>query len=76
MSDRTSCVLNPRGRYYDILHKTISQDYQDNYWPDDAIVMEQNSRDFVSRNSRMNESAERLCQRLKESSISKCLAIF
>ena len=47
----------------------MKQDYEDNYWPEDAIYMERNSRDFVSRIDRINASAEAICDELKASPI-------
>ena len=43
-------------------------DYEDNYWAEDAIFMERNSRDFVSRNQRINENAAAISQILRRSS--------
>ena len=42
-------------------------DYEDNYWHEDAVFMERNSRDFVSRNQRINENAAAISQILRES---------
>lgn len=42
-------------------------DYEDNLWPEDAICLERNSRDFVLRNVRINQNAELLCTFLKDS---------
>ena len=42
----------------------MNQDYEDNYWPEDAIYMERNSRDFVSRIDRINRNAELICDKL------------
>ena len=39
------------------------------YWPEDAIVMERNSRDFLARIKKINENAEMICSRLMESRI-------
>lgn len=47
----------------------MEQDYEDNYWPEDAIYMERNSRDFVSRIDRINTNAEAICDKLKAASI-------
>ena len=47
----------------------MRQDYEDNYWPEDALYMERNSRDFVSRVDRINANAEAICDRLKASPI-------
>ena len=62
-----SCVLNPHRRYYGQLRQALEVDYEDNYWPEDAVFMERNSRDFVSRNERINANAEAVCGVLKES---------
>ncbi len=62
-----SCVLNPKGRYYERLVEVLLTDYEDNYWLEDAIFMERNSRDFVIRNQRINANAEAVCGILKSS---------
>ncbi|KAF6219299.1 hypothetical protein HO133_005124 [Letharia lupina] len=66
-----SSVLNPQSRYYVELKEVMEQDYEDNYWPEDAIYMERNSRDFVSRIDRINTNAEAICDKLKAASIVK-----
>ena len=62
-----SLVLNPDSRYHQLLQKTMTLDYEDNYWPEDAIFMERNSRDFVDRIHRINANAEMVCDALKAS---------
>ncbi|MCJ1390844.1 hypothetical protein MMC18_003705 [Xylographa bjoerkii] len=62
-----SSILNPRSRYYHQLRRTMTDEYEDNYWPEDAIYLERNSRDFVSRIDRINKNAEAICQILKAS---------
>lgn len=57
-----SMILNPEGQYYKLLKDTLAVDYEDNYWAEDAIFMERNSRDFVSRIERINDSAEAICE--------------
>lgn len=69
-----SSVLNPQSRYYSMLKDFINKDHEDNYWPEDAIFMERNSRDFVSRIERINKNAEIVCETLKEASIGKLSA--
>lgn len=66
-----SAVLNPRGRYYARMKEVMKADYEDNYWPEDAIFMERNSRDYVSRIDRININAEAICETLKASPIVK-----
>lgn len=53
----------------------MDSDYEDNYWPEDAIFMERNSRDFVSRIERINKSAEAICEILKASSIGESVLL-
>ncbi|KAL8698426.1 MAG: hypothetical protein Q9224_001855 [Gallowayella concinna] len=53
-----SLILNPLSRYYHMLKKTMEMEYEDNYWAEDALFMERNSRDFVSRIARINHNAE------------------
>ena len=66
-----SAVLSPQGRYYSQLKNLMKVDYEDNYWPEDAIFMERNSRDFVSRIDRINMNAETICETLSSSPIVK-----
>ncbi len=67
----TSSILNPNSKYYHELKTTIGREYEDNYWAEDAIFMERNSRDFVSRIERTNVNAEAICNTLNASRISK-----
>ncbi|KAH0543994.1 hypothetical protein FGG08_001761 [Glutinoglossum americanum] len=60
-----SCVLNPGSPLYTLLKDTLAAEYEDNYWAEDAIFMERNSRDFVSRIDRINVNAEAICDVLK-----------
>ncbi|MCJ1398656.1 hypothetical protein MMC11_001857 [Xylographa trunciseda] len=62
-----SSILNSRSRYYHQLRRTMTDEYEDNYWPEDAIYLERNSRDFVSRIDRINKNAEAICQVLNAS---------
>lgn len=66
-----SAVINPSGRYYQALRDILAREYEDNYWAEDAVFLERNSRDFVSRIERMNTNAEIITRQLKESGISK-----
>lgn len=65
-------MLNPQSRYYDQIKKFMEIDYEDNYWSEDALFMERNSRDFVSRIDRINKNAEAICDALKASPIGGC----
>ena len=69
-----SSVLNPTGRFYEMIKVTMEEEYEDTYWLEDAIFMERNSRDFVSRIQRININAEAICDVLKSVPIGTCLA--
>ena len=49
----------------------MDTDYEDNYWPEDAVFMERNSRDFVSRIDRINRNAEAISDILRASPIGR-----
>ena len=62
-----SCALNPESKYYHQLRTYMDAEYEDNYWPEDAIFMERNSRDFISRNKRINVNAAAISTLLRAS---------
>lgn len=66
-------ILNPKSRYYQALKKVAASDYEDNYWAEDIIFMERNSRHFVSRIERINENAEVICDILRTHPLVKTL---
>ena len=64
-------VLNPQGKVYRELKEIIEKEYEDNYWAEDAVFMERNSRDFISRIERINVNSDAICQTLQKCSIVK-----
>lgn len=60
-----SAVLNPNSKYYNSLKATMIEIVEDNYWPEDIIFMERNSRDFLGRVERVNANAEAICDVLR-----------
>lgn len=62
-----SAVLNPQGRYYQHLKEAFTRDYEDIYWAEDAVFLERNSRDFVSRIDKINSTSEEITAMLKAS---------
>ena len=66
-----SAVLNRKAKYYELLKQTLSSEYEDNYWAEDAVFMERNSRDYVARIGRINHNAEVICRILEASSHGK-----
>lgn len=59
-----SAVLNPQSQYYSLLKRTWSEHFEDVVWPEDAIFLERNSRDFVQRIERINATATAACDTL------------
>ena len=41
--------------------------YEDVFWPEDAVFLERNSRDFIGRIHRINVNAEAVCETLQNS---------
>ncbi|KAB8255646.1 pyridoxal phosphate-dependent transferase [Aspergillus pseudonomiae] len=60
-----SAILNPEGRYYQQLKSAFASDYEDNYWAEDVMFMERNSRDFATRIKKINDNAETICTLLQ-----------
>ncbi|KAF4947317.1 hypothetical protein FGADI_10498 [Fusarium gaditjirri] len=58
-------VLNPESKYYRTLKTVMDEIYEDNYWPEDVIFMERNSRDFESRVVRINANSDAICEVLR-----------
>lgn len=53
-----SLVLNPQGRHAASLRAVLAANYTDTQWVEDAIFLERNSRDFVSRIAHIDHNAE------------------
>lgn len=60
-----SAIFNPQGQYYDRLKKISEVEFEDNYWAEDVMFMERNSRHFVSRIEMINQNAEVICDVLR-----------
>lgn len=61
-------MLNPEGRRAQILHEHLTATYEDTYWPEDAVFMERNSRDFQRRIDVINHNAETIADLLRSQS--------
>ncbi|KAK7943238.1 cystathionine gamma-synthase [Apiospora aurea] len=58
-------VLNPGSRYYNSLKQVLNETFEEqNYWAEDVMFMERNSRDFKTRIDRVNTNAEAICDTL------------
>ncbi|EZF31390.1 cystathionine gamma-synthase [Trichophyton mentagrophytes] len=66
-----SAVFNPHGQFYALLKEVLAKEYEDDYWAEDAVFLERNSRDFVGRVERINRSAETLTSLLEASTLVK-----
>lgn len=66
-----SAMLNPQGQYYHHLKESFARDFEDIYWAEDAVFLERNSRDFVSRIDRINTTSEEITEMLKASPLGK-----
>jgi cystathionine gamma-synthase len=61
---RYSLVLSPISKHYQDLKATLESIYEDSYFPEDAIYMERNSRDFRHRIATINDNAYDLTEML------------
>ncbi len=61
-----SLVLNPRSARYAALKAAVDETYDHTLWGADAIVLEQNSRDFPERMAQVNATTEALCDALRD----------
>lgn len=58
-------ILNPQTPFYASLKATLRAEYEDNQFAEDAVYLERNSRDFVSRIARVNLNAAALAALLR-----------
>lgn len=70
-----SAVINPHGRFYQDLKNAFSKEYEDDYWAEDAVFLERNSRDFLSRIEKINKTSEDITAMLKESPLGKSIIV-
>lgn len=66
-----SAVLNTHGPFYQNLKEAFNKEYEDDFWAEDAVFLERNSRDFVSRIEKINKTTEDITAMLKESPLGK-----
>lgn len=66
-----SMILNPKGKHYELLKDTLAKEYENLLWPQDAIYLERNSRDFVERSSKINNTAEAVAILFRDSPLIK-----
>lgn len=66
-----SAILNTNSRMHDSFKQIYGQQYEDNYWAEDAVFMERNSRDYIGRIVRINTNAEIMTDLLQQSPLVK-----
>ncbi|KAI5955605.1 STR2 [Candida jiufengensis] len=67
-----SLILNPSSKYYTKLKKFFDEEYEDLFWVEDALWLERNSRDFVQRVHKIDETSSKVVDLLStHSKISK-----
>ncbi|OJJ42031.1 hypothetical protein ASPZODRAFT_162394 [Penicilliopsis zonata CBS 506.65] len=59
-----SAILNPNSRHYAALQRQLSATYENGLFVEDAIRLESNSRDFLTRMARINETTQYLVSQL------------
>ncbi|KAG9005198.1 hypothetical protein FRB94_001746 [Tulasnella sp. JGI-2019a] len=62
-------ILNPQAPRYKALRENVLATYEDNYWPEDSLYMERNSRDFQRRINIINRNAECIAELLRDQSV-------
>ncbi|KAL0571821.1 Cystathionine gamma-synthase [Marasmius crinis-equi] len=65
-----SLVINPNSRHYESIRDHFVGTFMDDFYSEDAVVMEFNSRDFVSRVHTINANAMAVANFLRSRSLS------
>lgn len=58
-------ILNGASPYHARFAESLGQQHEDQLWSEDAVVLEQNSRDFPARMAQINATTETVCKALK-----------
>ncbi len=61
-----SLMLNHHSSFYNIFKNWLSEHYENQFWVEDAEQLEKNSRDYVQRVQKINQTAETLFDYLSE----------
>ena len=59
-------ILNPEGPFFSQCQRYLDQHYEDQYWWEDAMVLERNSRNVEERIAQINRNAEMVCELLRK----------
>lgn len=63
-------VVNPNSKHYDKIHAILENQFFDDYFHEDAVVMEHNSRGYLHRLDVTNKNTRILAEYLRSRSIS------
>jgi cystathionine gamma-synthase len=55
-----SLLINPNSKHYNMIHTCIRDQFEDLLFPEDAMTLAHNCKDFVNRVRRCNGTAERI----------------
>ncbi|KAI5118022.1 hypothetical protein M0805_004887 [Coniferiporia weirii] len=64
-----SLVINPNSQHFTFLRDHLSLTFVDDYYHEDVVVMEGNSRDFAARVQVINTNTEAVCDYLRTRSL-------
>ncbi|GMM38699.1 cystathionine gamma-synthase [Saccharomycopsis crataegensis] len=53
-----SIVLNQNSKFYSTMKAWLNEHYENNFWKEDCLYLERNSRDFLQRNAKTNKNTE------------------
>jgi cystathionine gamma-synthase len=58
-------IVNPDRRFANRIQNSVRREWEDLLWPEDAMILERNSRDFEARVRTINGTAEKLAEFLR-----------
>ena len=59
-------IIKPENSFTLMVSEKLNYTYEDNLWPEDAEILEKNSRDFTERMTKINNTAEKVCDYLHD----------
>ena len=59
--------MNPDSKHYTILKTFFNKEYEDLFWAEDALWLERNSRDFVERVHKIDDTSAKVVELLQNS---------
>lgn len=62
-------MVNPKSKHFKKIYAYLAENFVDDYFHEDAVVMERNSRDFAARVRSINSNAVYVCEYLRSRSV-------